>query len=124
MASSGDPKGIYFFPENSRIPNEWMSEATQLNTFKNVLDIQNPYKPTNIQDYLKNVVEPALGTQYKSLDELRLKATPKDSQKITDFLKSQGFDSIIDEKGILSFKEPQIVVFDSKQVNKKFRTRY
>ena len=116
--SFGDPIGAYFFPSDVKIPNDWMGVATKSNTLKNELNVSNPFEVTNAKDYLKTVFQ-ATGKKFTDINDLRYNATSEDSTAITNFLKNQGFDSLIDKKGLISFKEPQIIVFDPKNIGQE-----
>ena len=112
----GDPYGTYFFP-NKNLPEDWADIASKSNTIKSELSIENSYKPKSEEQYFNEVVKPATNTKAKSLDKYRGMAGIKESKKITAYLQSQGYDSIVDKKGILSYEEPQIIVFDANKIS-------
>lgn len=116
-ADVGDPKGAYFFPSKSAYKAlEGWEEYPSENLLKADLHISNPYKVKSAEDYFENVVKPATKTTAENLDDFRGLNKKGDSEKITKFLQDMGHDGIVDKKGLISYDEPQIVVFDTSKI--------
>ena len=113
----GDPKGVYFFPDEASFKGveEWADSAKEFGVVKRKLDIQKPLIITSEEQYLIEANK-ALGTSYKSLNELRNSVNTRASETITKYLQDKGYDSIVDKDGILGFNEPQIIVFNTKSI--------
>ena len=131
---AGDPRGVYFFPNKMFGGLEdWQTQAKEVGIIKKELNLAKSYifnTEKDIEKYLKEVINPAhksQGIQFKNIQEynnyrLSPKTTFNSSNAITKELQKQGYDSVLDKKGILSkaatgIEEPQIIVLDLDKLN-------
>lgn len=127
----GQPKGVYFFTNKKGMSEDWADIATNKNTLKRELNLENPYKIKDMDSYFNEVIKPA--TRTKASNMIEYVRTTKDfnstveSEKITKYLESQGYDGLIDEYGDIGAEteigidEPQIIVFDPKKISQPTR---
>jgi hypothetical protein len=119
----GDPKGVYFFPDKASTQywKDMMSDTGEFHgMIQSKLKIKNPLEiksPKDVDKYFAMVKE-VTKTKAKNLIEFQDIAKPTDSAKITKYLESKGYDSIIDKKALLAVSEmePQIIVFNPKNI--------
>jgi len=118
---SGDPKGIYFFPNKEVIKSleGWSDIATPKNTLKRTLNLEKPYIVESKDKYFNEIVKPATKTTAKDFDQFRSTTKVGDSDKISEYMLKNKYDGILDEQGLLSFDEPQIIVLDLNKIKKE-----
>lgn len=94
------------------------------------LNINKPFvikSSKDVDKYFKEIINPAFNNKYKNIQEFI--NNPGNSEQLTNYLKKQGYDSIIDKDGYLSLEligveEPQIIVLDLEKIknNKELYT--